>query len=190
MDDNNLNNEDKNKNNNNIYEFSKEEMKLKTKVTESLGKRLIGPIYIIGGIYGFYKGIIKGNKVIPFKILTKKIIFSCYLNYICEQSLKYSNTFGSLASLYCLLNYTYDFLEKKIKRKRLSYNIENNFLKNSLIGFSTGSLYKCTNGLSSSILNGLVIGNCSLMISYIYNNRDTINKKKNDLLKTIKLYKH
>ena len=82
------------------------------------------------------------------------------------------------------------FQKKKIKRKRLSYNIENNFLKNSLIGFSTGSLYKCTNGLSSSILNGFVIGNFTLMISYIYNNRDTINKKKNDLLKTIKLYKH
>ena len=182
--------DDNNNKNPSIYEFSKDEMLLKTKLTQSLGKKLIGPLYLIVGIYGIYKGIIKGNKIIPFKKFSKKIIFSCYFNYICEQSLKYSNTLGTLGVLYSLLNNSYNLLEKKLKKRKIDFNIENNYIKNSLIGFSTGYLYKITKGFKPSILNGFVIGNCSLLFTYVYNNREKLNKKKLNFFKNIKLYKH
>jgi hypothetical protein len=184
-----MNNDDDNKNNS-IYEFSKDEMLLKTKLTESLSKKLIGPLYLIGGIYGIYKGIIKVNKIIPSKNFSKKIIISFYLNYICEQSLKYSNTLGTLGVLYCLLNKSYNLVEKKLKKRKIDFNIENNYIKNSLIGFSTGSLYKCTKGFKPSILNGFIIGNCSLLLTYITNNSEKLNKKQLNFFKNIKLYKH
>ena len=177
-----LNNNNNNKINNNkleIYNLSKNEMLLKTNYSGNFtSNRFIGPLFILGGIYGIFKGIKKGNNLINFKLLNKKLIISSYLNYILEQSLKYSSFLSTSGLIYSLLKQKV----KKIRKKKLFFqklnkNKNYKYFENSLIGFSTGMLIKSTKGFGPSFLNGFLLGNIYFMLTYINYNKENINNK-------------
>ena len=190
---NNNNNKINNNNNNNnkleIYNFSKNEMILKTNYSGNFtSNRFIGPLFIIGGIYGILKGIKKGNNLINFKILNKKLIISSYLNYILEQSLKYSTSLGSSGLIYSILKQRVKKIIKKFFEDKFKKIKKYKYFENSLIGFSTGMLYKSTKGLGPSLLNGFLLGNIYFMLTYINYNKENINNKY--LFYKKKFFKH
>ena len=174
-----LNNNNNNKINNNkleIYNLSKNEMLLKTNYSGNFtSNRFIGPLFILGGIYGIFKGIKKGNNLINFKLLNKKLIISSYLNYILEQSLKYSSFLSSSGLIYSLLKQKVKKIRKKFFFQKLNKNYK--YFENSFIGFSTGMLIKSTKGFGPSFLNGFLLGNIYFMLTYINYNKENINNK-------------
>ena len=176
---NNNNNNNNNKINNNkleIYNLSKNEMLLKTNYSGNFtSNRFIGPLFILGGIYGIFKGIKKGNNLINFKLLNKKLIISSYLNYILEQSLKYSSFLSSSGLIYSLLKQKVKKIRKKLFFQKLNKNYK--YFENSLIGFSTGMLIKSKKGFGPSFLNGFLLGNIYFMLTYINYNKENINNK-------------
>ena len=177
-----LNNNNNNKINNNkleIYNLSKNEMLLKTNYSGNFtSNRFIGPLFILGGIYGIFKGIKKGNNLINFKLLNKKLIMSSYLNYILEQSLKYSSFLSSSGLIYSLLKQKVKKIRKKIFFSQKIKKLNNyKYFENSFIGFSTGMLIKSTKGFKPSLLNGFLLGNIYFMLTYINYNKENINNK-------------
>ena len=177
----NNNNNNNNKINNNkleIYNLSKNEMLLKTNYSGNFtSNRFIGPLFILGGIYGIFKGIKKGNNLINFKLLNKKLIISSYLNYILEQSLKYSSFLSSSGLIYSLLKQKVKKIRKKLFFQKINKNKNYKYFENSLIGFSTGMLIKSTKGFGPSFLNGFLLGNIYFMLTYINYNKENINNK-------------
>jgi hypothetical protein len=176
------NNNNNNKINNNkleIYNLSKNEMLLKTNYSGNFtSNRFIGPLFILGGIYGIFKGIKKGNNLINFKLLNKKLIISSYLNYILEQSLKYSSFLSSSGLIYSLLKQKVKKIRKKIFFSQKIKKLNNyKYFENSFIGFSTGMLIKSTKGFKPSLLNGFLLGNIYFMLTYINYNKENINNK-------------
>ena len=175
------NNNNNNKINNNkleIYNLSKNEMLLKTNYSGNFtSNRFIGPLFILGGIYGIFKGIKKGNNLINFKLLNKKLIISSYLNYILEQSLKYSSFLSSSGLIYSLLKQKVKKIRKKLFFQKINKNKNYKYFENSLIGFSTGMLIKSTKGFGPSFLNGFLLGNIYFMLTYINYNKENINNK-------------
>ena len=176
-----LNNNNNNKINNNkleIYNLSKNEMLLKTNYSGNFtSNRFIGPLFILGGIYGIFKGIKKGNNLINFKLLNKKLIISSYLNYILEQSLKYSSFLSSSGLIYSLLKQKVKKIRKKIFFQKIKKLNNYKYFENSFIGFSTGMLIKSTKGFKPSLLNGFLLGNIYFMLTYINYNKENINNK-------------
>ena len=176
-----LNNNNNNKINNNkleIYNLSKNEMLLKTNYSGNFtSNRFIGPLFILGGIYGIFKGIKKGNNLINFKLLNKKLIISSYLNYILDQSLKYSSFLSSSGLIYSLLKQKVKKIRKKIFFQKLNKIKNYKYFENSLIGFSTGMLIKSTKGFGPSFLNGFLLGNIYFMLTYINYNKENLNNK-------------
>ena len=174
-------NNNNNKINNNkleIYNLSKNEMLLKTNYSGNFtSNRFIGPLFILGGIYGIFKGIKKGNNLINFKLLNKKLIISSYLNYILEQSLKYSSFLSSSGLIYSLLKQKVKKIRKKLFFQKINKNKNYKYFENSLIGFSTGMLIKSTKGFGPSFLNGFLLGNIYFMLTYINYNKENINNK-------------
>ena len=177
----NNNNNNNNKINNNkleIYNLSKNEMLLKTNYSGNFtSNRFIGPLFILGGIYGIFKGIKKGNNLINFKLLNKKLIISSYLNYILEQSLKYSSFLSTSGLIYSLLKQKVKKIRKKLFFQKLNKIKNYKYFENSLIGFSTGMLIKSTKGFGPSFLNGFLLGNIYFMLTYINYNKENINNK-------------
>ena len=175
------NNNNNNKINNNkleIYNLSKNEMLLKTNYSGNFtSNRFIGPLFILGGIYGIFKGIKKGNNLINFKLLNKKLIISSYLNYILEQSLKYSSFLSSSGLIYSLLKQKVKKIRKKIFSQKIKKLNNYKYFENSFIGFSTGMLIKSTKGFKPSLLNGFLLGNIYFMLTYINYNKENINNK-------------
>ena len=176
-----LNNNNNNKINNNkleIYNLSKNEMLLKTNYSGNFtSNRFIGPLFILGGIYGIFKGIKKGNNLINFKLLNKKLIISSYLNYILEQSLKYSSFLSTSGLIYSLLKQKVKKIRKKLFFQKINKIKNYKYFENSLIGFSTGMLIKSTKGFGPSFLNGFLLGNIYFMLTYINYNKENINNK-------------
>ena len=177
----NNNNNNNNKINNNkleIYNLSKNEMLLKTNYSGNFtSNRFIGPLFILGGIYGIFKGIKKGNNLINFKLLNKKLIISSYLNYILEQSLKYSSFLSTSGLIYSLLKQKVKKIRKKLFFQKINKIKNYKYFENSLIGFSTGMLIKSTKGFGPSFLNGFLLGNIYFMLTYINYNKENINNK-------------
>ncbi len=175
------NNNNNNKINNNkleIYNLSKNEMLLKTNYSGNFtSHRFIGPLFILGGIYGIFKGIKKGNNLINFKLLNKKLIISSYLNYILEQSLKYSSFLSSSGLIYSLLKQKVKKIRKKLFFQKINKIKNYKYFENSLIGFSTGMLIKSTKGFGPSFLNGFLLGNIYFMLTYINYNKENLNNK-------------
>ena len=175
------NNNNNNKINNNkleIYNLSKNEMLLKTNYSGNFtSNRFIGPLFILGGIYGIFKGIKKGNNLINFKLLNKKLIISSYLNYILEQSLKYSSFLSSSGLIYSLLKQKVKKIRKKLFFQKIKKLNNYKYFENSFIGFSTGMLIKSTKGFKPSLLNGFLLGNIYFMLTYINYNKENINNK-------------
>jgi hypothetical protein len=175
------NNNNNNKINNNkleIYNLSKNEMLLKTNYSGNFtSNRFIGPLFILGGIYGIFKGIKKGNNLINFKLLNKKLIISSYLNYILEQSLKYSSFLSTSGLIYSLLKQKVKKIRKKLFFQKINKIKNYKYFENSLIGFSTGMLIKSTKGFGPSFLNGFLLGNIYFMLTYINYNKENINNK-------------
>ena len=176
-----LNNNNNNKINNNkleIYNLSKNEMLLKTNYSGNFtSNRFIGPLFILGGIYGIFKGIKKGNNLINFKLLNKKLIISSYLNYILEQSLKYSSFLSTSGLIYSLLKQKVKKIRKKLFFQKINKIKNYKYFENSLIGFSTGMLIKSTKGFKPSLLNSFLLGNIYFMLTYINYNKENINNK-------------
>lgn len=149
--------------NNDIYNYSKDDMLLKTNLNQ-FPKCIIGPLYCLGGVYGICKVIINEIKYKHIRyIYSYKLKISYILNNITSNMIKYSNHTAGFGVMYY---FTTKFLNYFIKDQLYKLS---NIHRNAIYGFTAGALFKSTRGLVPSLLGGFVFSNCCMGITYIYN---------------------
>ncbi len=139
------------------HEVSRDDMVLKNyqgELEKGL-KNLVGPAFLLCGMYGFFAGIFQSARTLSFRNRPKKLIITSIINTVGKQSSFYANAGASLGLIYCL------------NRKVITFLFEEDLAdlsdtgKQVVYGFTTGALFKCTRGLLPALLSGcLVAGVC------------------------------
>ena len=158
--------------NNQPYELTKEEMLLKTSLNDPQSpKNIIGPLFVLGGTYGFIKGAFRTIRTKQY--MQKRFLITSLINNISYNSLRYANALGGLGLIFCFTRQTINFfLDDEMKKIT-------NLKRNTIYGIASGMVYKSTRGLGPSLLSGFIVGNCCFALTYYINLR---NKNRNKLI--------
>jgi len=144
-------------------ELSRDDMVLKNyqgELEKGL-KNLVGPAFLLCGMYGFFAGIFQSARTLPFKNRPKKLIITSVINTVGKQSSFYANAGASLGLLYCL--------NKKIINFIFEEDLQglSDVSKQFVYGFTTGALFKCTRGLLPALLSGAMTASFCAGASYL-----------------------
>jgi hypothetical protein len=124
-------------------------------------KNLVGPAFLICGMYGFFAGIFQSARTLTFKNRPKKLIITSVINTVGKQSSFYANAGASLGLLYCLNKKVINFIFEEDLQELSDLN------KQIVYGFTTGALFKCTRGALPALLSGALTASFCAGASYI-----------------------
>ena len=112
----------------------------------------IGSTYLGFALMGLVNGILFAKRP-AFKLPTKRLLFSYYLNSVSHNSIRYANNASAATMIYCLLGWS---MTKLLEEEMADMT---NLQTNLLVGFMAGSLYKSTRG-PIPMLIGAASGMC------------------------------
>ena len=112
----------------------------------------IGTTYLGFALIGLVNGIVFAKRP-AFKLPTKRLLFSYYLNSVSHNSIRYANNASAATMIYCLLG----FCITKLLEEELAD--VTNLQTNLGTGLLAGAIYKSTRGISPMII-GAASGMC------------------------------
>ena len=127
-------------------------------------KNLVGPAFLLCGMYGFFAGIFQSARTLPFKNRPKKLIITSVINTVGKQSSFYANAGASIGLLYCLNKKVINFIFEEDLQGLSDVS------KQVVYGFATGALFKCTRGLLPALLSGVMTASFCAGASYLSTN--------------------
>ncbi len=144
-------------------EVSREDMVMKNyqgELEKGL-KNLVGPAFLLCGMYGFFAGIVQSARTLTFKNRPKKLIITSVINTVGKNSSFYANAGASLGLLYCLNRKVINFIFEEDLQEMSDMN------KQVVYGFTTGALFKSTRGALPALLSGVMLASFCAGASYI-----------------------
>jgi hypothetical protein len=134
------------------HEVSREDMVLKNYQgdLEKGLKNIVGPSFLICGMYGFFAGIFQSARSLTFRNRPKKLIITSVINTVGKQSSFFANAGASLGLIYCF--------NKKVINFLFDEELQNvsNTNKQFIYGFCSGAMFKCTRGIFPALLSGVI----------------------------------
>ena len=167
------------------YEHSEKDLLLNPEMNYNQNPlHIIGPLYIIGGIIGIFSGIVHSHFDIKnnFPLIlrnNKKVKISKYLSEIINHSNHLANSFGSFGIVNLIVSKSMNILltenkmlkfNKIINIKKIIMNSKKrNLIKNYAQGFLSGCIFKSHQGLKTSLITGVSVGNVFLLYTILKN---------------------
>jgi hypothetical protein len=146
------------------HEVSREDMLLKNYQGdfEKGLKNVVGPAFIMCGMYGFFAGIFQSARSLTFRNRPKKLIVTSVINTVGKQSSFFANAGASLGLIYCINKKGINFLFDE-ELQNLSETG-----KQIVYGFCSGAMFKCTRGILPALLSGIICASFCGGVSYFY----------------------
>jgi hypothetical protein len=144
-------------------EISREDMVMKNyqgELEKGL-KNLVGPAFLLCGMYGFFAGIFQSARTLTFKNRPKKLIITSIINTVGKQSSFFANAGASMGLLYCLNKKVINFIFEEDLQGMSDVN------KQIVYGFCTGALFKCTRGALPALLSGVLTASFCAGASFV-----------------------